>query len=272
MTYIVAELSANHNGSLDNALKLIDAAKWAGANAVKLQTYKPEDMVPDDGFVIKEGTWAGHNLFQLYRKAATPWGWHERLFQHARLVGIDCFSSPFSVAAVEFLEELGCPRYKIASFEIGNDSLLRAVSRTKKQSIISTGLATDAEIKDALNYLPYAVLLHCISAYPAKLEEMNLQRIVALGPLSGLSDHTIGHEAAVIATALGAKIIEKHLTLNRLDGGPDAAFSAEPEAFKAMVASVRRTELALGDGEFKIAASEKSNLQFKRRGQYRRAA
>ena len=269
MTYIVAELGASHNGNIGTMYELVEAAKWAGADAVKLQTYKPEDMVPNDGYVVKEGTWAGHNLFDLYEKAATPQRWHQDIFRLAYANYIECFSSPFSTEAVDFLETLGCPKYKIASFEIGNGDLLRAVARTGKPAFISTGLATDDEIEAALDIIPYAVLLHCVSAYPAPLEEMNLLRMVSFGDMVGLSDHTIGSEAAVIATALGASVIEKHLMIRRDETGPDSSFSSTPYEFKAMVDAVRRTERALGDGEYRISESEKSNLQFKRRGQYR---
>jgi N-acetylneuraminate synthase len=245
---IVAELGASHNGGYARALRLIDAAKEAGADAVKLQTYRAESLTLDHdgpGFTIESGIWKGRRLHDLYREAQTPWDWHPGLFAHARQVGITCFSSPFDCEAVDFLETLGCPGYKIASFEITDTGLIAHAAKTGKPLIISTGMASDTDIEDALNAAArsfQAYLLHCVSAYPTRPEDANLSRMKRLRdrfdvPV-GLSDHTLGIAVPVAAAALGAATIEKHLTLSRDDGGPDAAFSLEPGEFRDMVASV----------------------------------
>ena len=249
---IVAELSANHLGDLNRALKLIDMAAWAGADAVKLQTYKPKDMIAIDR-PCPDGPWKGRSLKSLYEEAMTPWHWHERLFYHARANGLLCFSSPFSVDAVRFLEQFNPPYYKIASFEITDLQLIEAAALTGKPLIISTGCATDVDIRNAIGvckrFETQLTLLHCISNYPADPSQMNLPRIRYLqkefGCDVGLSDHSLSTTIPAIATALGATIIEKHLTLARADGGPDAAFSLEPQEFKLIVDTVRETKLAL---------------------------
>ena len=252
---LVAEISANHNGTLDRALRLIDAAKRAGADAVKIQTYRPEGITIDHdgpGFTVGAGQWKGRKLYDLYTEAMTPWEWHPKLFDHARAVGIELFSSPFDHAAVNLLASLDCPRYKIASFELVDVELIAHAAKRGKPMVRSTGMARDSEIADALaaaSGARHVTLLHCISAYPAKPGEANLRRIPALRqrfnvPI-GLSDHTLGSTTAIAATALGAAMIEKHLTLARDDGGPDAAFSLEPSEFRDMVAAVHDAAAAM---------------------------
>ena len=272
--YVIAELSGNHNGDIGRALALIDAAKAAGADAVKLQTYTADTITLDHdgpGFTIEGGLWDGRRLHELYREASTPWEWHEKLFAHARSAGITCFSSPFDPTAIAFLEKLNAPAYKIASFEIVDTPLIRLAAKTGKPLIISTGMASPDEISDALNAAKEsagAVLLHCISAYPAPAEDANLARIPALaakyGCAIGLSDHTLGIEVSIAAVALGACVIEKHITLQRADGGPDAAFSLEPDELAALVKGVRTAHAALGRADYGRAASEEGNVAFRR--------
>jgi pseudaminic acid synthase len=274
--YVIAELSGNHNGDIERAYRLIEAAKAAGADAIKLQTYTPDTMTIDHdgpGFTIESGLWAGRQLYELYREAQTPWEWHRDLFGHAKKIGIACFSTPFDPSAIDFLETLGAPAYKIASFEIVDTPLIRRAAKTGKPLIISTGMANESEIEDASLAARDGgkggfALLHCISAYPAPAAEANLARIPALAakydcPI-GLSDHTLGTEVAVAAVALGAAIIEKHLTLARADGGPDAAFSLEPAEFERLVKSARIAHTALGRAGAERAASEKPNMLFRR--------
>ena len=258
-TYVIAELSANHQGRLESALRLVAAAADAGADAVKLQTYTPDTITLEaDGpeFRIGAGTvWDGRTLYDLYAEAATPWEWHEPLQRAAAVHGMHFFSSPFDDTAVEFLEGLAVPAYKIASFEIVDVGLIARVARTGKPMIISTGMATLNEIEEAVDAArshgaTELALLKCTSAYPAPPEESNLLTIPDLAqrfslPV-GLSDHTLGIAVPIAAVALGATIIEKHLTLSRADGGPDGAFSLEPDEMKAMVAGVRSAEKALG--------------------------
>jgi pseudaminic acid synthase len=274
--YVIAELSGNHNGDIERAYRLIEAAKAAGADAIKLQTYTPDTMTIDHdgpGFTIEGGLWAGRQLYELYREAQTPWEWHRDLFGHAKKIGITCFSTPFDPSAIDFLETLGAPAYKIASFEIVDTPLIRLAAKTGKPLIISTGMANESEIEEATLAARDGgkggfALLHCISAYPAPAAEANLARIPALAakydcPI-GLSDHTLGTEVAVAAVALGAAIIEKHLTLARADGGPDAAFSLEPAEFQTLVKSARIAHTALGRAGAERAASEKPNMLFRR--------
>jgi pseudaminic acid synthase len=274
--YVIAELSGNHNGDIRRAFRLIEAAKAAGADAVKLQTYTPETMTIDHdgpGFKIKGGLWDGRQLYELYREAQTPWKWHPDLFEHAKKVGITCFSTPFDPSAVDFLETLGTPAYKIASFEIVDTPLIRYAAKTGKPLVISTGMAEESEIEEAARAARDSdkgglALLHCISAYPAPAEEANLARIPALAshydcPI-GLSDHTLGTEIAVAAVVLGAAIIEKHLTLARADGGPDAAFSLEPGEFQTLVKSARLAHAAIGRADAERVESEKPNMLFRR--------
>lgn len=275
--FIIAEISANHRGSLEGALELIAAAKDCGVDAVKLQTYTADTITLDSDrecFLIGKGTiWSGRRLYDLYREAHTPWEWHPRLFEAAKDAGLVCFSSPFDETAVDLLDSLGCPAYKIASFELVDIPLIRKAAATGKPLIMSTGMASLDEVAEAVKAAeeggaPGAALLKCTSAYPAPPDEMNLKAIPRLaqrfGLPVGLSDHTLGCTAAVAAVALGACLIEKHLTLRRSDGGPDAAFSLEPDEFKTMVQSVRTAEAALGDGRFGPTASDAASMRFRR--------
>ena len=250
--FIVAEMSANHLGKLGRAIAIVDAAAAAGADAVKLQTW--DRMVIDENFVIEDGPWAGLRLEELYKEAKTPWAWHQALFARCRTHGMIGFSTPFDRASLEFLELLHCPMYKVASFEITDLPLIRAIAQTGKPIIISTGMATRDEIADAAAEV-YAehdrlTLLKCTSAYPADASEANLNTMIAIGARSGcdigLSDHTPGIGVAVAAATLGATVIEKHLTLARTDGGPDAAFSLEPAEFASLVTECRRAAQAMG--------------------------
>jgi pseudaminic acid synthase len=274
--YVIAELSGNHNGEIERAFKLIDAAKAAGCDAVKMQTYTADTITIDHGgpdFVIEGGLWDGKRLYDLYGEAHTPWEWHQAMFDHARKIGIACFSSPFDETAIDFLENLGAPAFKIASFEIVDTPLIRRAAQAGKPLIISTGMATLEEIDEAVAAAKAGgaggiTLLHCISAYPAPAEEANLLRIRALSerydlPI-GLSDHTLSSEVAIAAVGLGAAVIEKHITLARADGGPDAAFSLEPQEFKALVDGVRTAHLALGRADYGRTKSEAPNLRFRR--------
>ena len=250
--YVIAEMSGNHNGDIGRALALIDAAKAAGADAVKLQTLTADTITIDHdgpGFVIEGGLWHGRRLYELYQEAHTPWDWHKRLFDHARAVGITIFSSPFDPTAVEFLEKLGAPAFKVASFEIVDTPLVACMARSGKPLIISTGLASPEDITDAVAAAREAggreiILLHCTSGYPTPASQMHLRTMpdlaAAHGTLVGLSDHTMGTAVAVAAVALGACVIEKHFTLARADGGVDSAFSLEPDELARLVSDCRR--------------------------------
>jgi N-acetylneuraminate synthase len=273
---IVAELSANHGGSLERALAVMQAAKAAGADAVKLQTYTPDTMTIDhDGpdFRITGGLWDGRRLYELYQEAYTPWDWHEALFAKGRDLGITVFSTPFDESAVDLLERLSAPAYKIASFEMIDLPLIRRVAMTGKPTIMSTGMASLQEIREAVETFRAAggndvVLLHCVSAYPAPAEASNLRRIPNLAaefdvPV-GLSDHTLGIEVSITSVALGAAVIEKHFTLRRADGGPDSAFSLEPEDLAALVRGARTAFEALGTGTEARAEVEKATMAFRR--------
>ena len=270
--YFVAELSCNHFGSLDRALQLVDAAANAGANAIKLQTWS--EMVLGD-HVLAEGPWAGRNLKDLYAEAKTPWEWHETIFERARHKGIQAFSSVFDLKALEFLEKIGCPRYKISSFELVDLELIRAVAATGKPLILSTGMATETEIEQAIDAAEEGsdltvdlVILKCSSAYPAPMDQLNLSAIRNMADTLhvpvGFSDHTIGHEAAVVATALGAVMLEKHLTLSRRDGGLDAGFSVEPGEFYEMVQACKAVAESLGEPDLGPTESEKPQLNLRR--------
>lgn len=274
--YVIAELSGNHNGDIQRALRLMDAAKEAGADAVKLQTYTADTITIDHngpGFTIKGGLWDGRQLYDLYREAGTPWEWHPTLFDYAKKIGITCFSSPFDPSAIDFLEMLKTPAYKIASFEIVDTPLIQYAAKTGKPLVISTGMAKESEIADAMatskkSGTGEVALLHCTSAYPTPAEDANLARIPALAarfdcPV-GLSDHTLATEVAIAAVALGAVIVEKHLTLARSDGGPDAAFSLEPEELKTLVKGVHTAYVAIGKSTSRAAQSEKSSMIFRR--------
>lgn len=274
--YVIAELSGNHNGDLARALALVDAAAEAGADAVKLQSYTPDTITIDHdgpGFVIEGGLWKGRKLYELYGEAQTPWEWHPVLFARARAAGIHCFSSPFDPTAVDMLEALEAPAYKIASFEIVDLPLIRRVARTGKPMIVSTGMANAQEIAEAVaaardSNATALALLHCVSGYPTPAAEANLLRIPALMArhdcMIGLSDHTLGHEVAVAAVAMGATIIEKHVTLARKDGGPDSAFSLEPHELKQLCQGVRTAFEARGSAEYGRAPSEAGNVVFRR--------
>ncbi|MGA2423985.1 MAG: pseudaminic acid synthase [Terriglobales bacterium] len=275
--YIVAELSANHNQSFDQAVKIIHAAKDAGADAVKLQTYTADTITlrsDKECFRIAGGTlWDGRVLHDLYQEAFTPWDWQPKLKAIADELGMHLFSSAFDGTAVEFLEEMNVPAHKVASFELVDIGLIRKMARTGKPLIMSTGMASEDEISEALEAARQAgatqiALLKCTSAYPAPPEEANLRTIPELarrfGCPVGLSDHTMGIALPVVAVALGACIIEKHLCLRRADGGPDGAFSLEPEEFKAMVEAVRTAEKALGAIQFASGPREANSRKFRR--------
>jgi N-acetylneuraminate synthase len=275
--YTIAELSANHGGSLERALETIRVVASSGASAVKLQTYRADSMTLDidaPPFVLGERSpWAGRRLFELYEEAATPWDWHEALFAEAKAAGITCFSSPFDTAAIDLLEQLDCPAYKIASFEIGDLELVSAAAATGKPVIISTGMASSAEIDDAVAAARRAgdggvALLHCNSSYPAPVEEMDLTTIPDMArrwavPV-GLSDHTLSMTAAIAATALGASLVEKHVILRRADGGPDAKFSVEPDEFRELVSSVEEARAAVGTVRYGPSAAESESALLRR--------
>jgi N-acetylneuraminate synthase len=274
--FIVAELSANHNGSLENALAIIDAARSAGADAVKIQTYRPDTISLDadtDDFRIKGGLWDGRTLYELYEEAHTPWEWHPALFEHARKTGIMLFSSPFDTTAVDLLEDLDCPAYKIASFEVVDLQLIRYVASTGKPMIISTGMADADEIEAAITAATGGgckelALLHCISAYPAPPEDYNLRTLADMisrfGLVTGLSDHTLDNATSIAAVALGAAIIEKHFTLDRAGGGPDDSFSLQPADLAALCRDARTAWAALGQVDYGRSLSEAGNVQFRR--------
>lgn len=274
--YVIAEVSANHHQDFDQAVKIVCAAKDAGADAVKLQTYTADTMTiaSSSGEFRVQGTmWDGRNLYDLYREAYTPWEWQPRLKRAANDLGLDLFSTPFDATAVDFLEEMDVPAYKLASFELVDLPLIEKMARTGKPMIMSTGMSTADEIEESVQTARLAgageiALLKCTSAYPAPPDEMNLRTIPELarrfGVPVGLSDHTLGTAVPVAAVALGACIIEKHLTLSRLEPGPDSAFSLEPHEFKAMVDAVRVAEKALGEVHFGFSAREANSRVFRR--------
>lgn len=267
-TYIIAEMSANHNMDLNRAKEIIDAAAWAGADAVKIQTYTADTITIDcdtEYFKTRKGLWEGMTLHQLYESAYTPWEWQDELKKYAEFKGLDLFSSPFDLTAVDFLEDLDMPAFKVASFEINDIPLIRKIAKTGKPIIISTGIAYLEDIELALKTCKeekneQVVLLKCISAYPAPFENMNLKVIPHMQEnfecICGLSDHTLGTEVALASVALGAKVIEKHITLKRSDGGPDAAFSMEPAEFKEMVSQIRNVEKALGKANYELSEKQ----------------
>lgn len=276
LPYVIAELSANHNGDITRAFAVMAAAKAAGADAVKLQTYTPDTMTLDvDGpdFRITGGLWDGYRLYDLYSEAQTPWAWHEALFEQGRKLGITVFSTPFDETAIELLEGLGAPAYKIASFEVVDHALIKRVAETGKPLIISTGMADADEVREAVTVARAAgaleiALLHCTSAYPAPAAEMHLRTIADLAKtfdvVSGLSDHTMGTAVSVASVALGACLIEKHVTLARSDGGPDSAFSLEPDELAELVRAVRFAWFARGTINYERKPSEIANMAFRR--------
>jgi pseudaminic acid synthase len=274
--YVIAELSANHNGDLATALRLIDAAKAAGADAVKLQTYRPDTITlksDREDFRIKDGLWKGRTLYDLYQEAHMPWEWHASLFEHARKVGIPIFSSPFDKTAVDLLENLNAPAYKIASFEAVDLSLIRYVAKTGKPMIISTGMADEVEIQEAIDAAlsggcDKLAILHCVSGYPAPASDYNLRTMIDMmrrfQKVIGLSDHTLDNTTAITSVAMGACLIEKHFTLNRNGGGPDDSFSLEPEELTALCLDTRTAWQALGKVDYGKKSSELANAQFRR--------
>lgn len=274
--YIIAELSANHNGSLDTALRIVEEAKKAGADAVKLQTYTADTITLNseaEDFQIKGGLWDGKSLYQLYQEAHMPWGWHKPLFERARELEIPIFSSPFDTAAVDLLEDLNAPAYKIASFEAVDLPLIKYVAATGKPMIISTGMADAEEIKEAIHAAKEAgckqlAILHCVSGYPAPAEDYNLRTIPDMiarhGLVTGLSDHTLDNTTAIASVVLGASIIEKHFTLDRTGGGPDDSFSLEPEELAALCRDSKTAWSSLGEIDYGRKSSEQGNVQFRR--------
>lgn len=269
--FIVAEMGASHNQNLDRAMRLIESAARSGANAIKLQTFTPDSMVADKNYVIKNGPWSGKNLYSLYQEAALPLAWHRALFQAAKDSGIECFSSPFSQEAVDFLESLGCARYKIASFELTDLELIESVAKTGKELIFSTGMASVAEIASALDicegYGKKVTLLKCVSAYPASASDYNLLTIPDMRERFncrvGVSDHTRGVVVPMAATALGATVIEKHLRLDS-EVGPDSHFAADAETFWQMVVGVQSVAAACGKVQYGLSNSESNSFELRR--------
>jgi len=274
--YIIAELSANHNGSLDRAKASIKAAKESGAHAIKLQTYTADTMTIEcnkSDFIVKGGLWNGYKLYDLYNEAHTPYDWHKELFSYAKEISITSFSTPFDETAVQLLEELDTPAYKIASFELTDIPLIRLVAKTGKPLLISTGMASEQEITDAVDAARNAgceslLLFHCISSYPAPIEQAHLKKIINLrkkfGVEVGLSDHTLGTAAAIASIALGASVIEKHFTLSRNEKGPDSEFSIEPNELKDLVNYTKDAWNALGNENFSRPEVEIDSKKFRR--------
>ena len=274
--YVIAEMSANHNGNMNAALRIIEEAKKAGADAIKIQTYRPDTItlksdLPD--FQITDGLWAGRTLYDLYEWAHTPWDWHKPLFDHARQLGITIFSSPFDSTAVDLLEDLNAPAYKIASFEAVDLPLIKYVASTGKPIIISTGMADAEEIHEAIDAAREGgckelAILHCVSGYPAPAEDYNLRTIpdmiARFGLVTGLSDHTLDNTTAITSVALGASIIEKHFTLDRNGGGPDDSFSLEAAEMAALCMGAKTAWRALGKVNYGRKSSEQGNVKFRR--------
>lgn len=276
LPYVIAELSANHNGKLETALRIVTEAKKAGADAVKLQTYKPDTITlpsDSDDFKIHGGLWDGRTLYDLYEEAHMPWEWHKPLFDHAKKIGITIFSSPFDRTAIDLLEDLNAPAYKIASFEAIDLPLIKYAASTSKPMIISTGMADAEEIQEAIDAARSGgckelAILHCVSGYPAPAEDYNLHTITDMiqrfGLVTGLSDHTLDNTTAITSVALGAAIIEKHFTLDRMGGGPDDSFSLEPQDMKALCAGAKIAWQALGKVDYGRKSSEQANVKFRR--------
>jgi len=274
--YIIAEMSGNHNGSLQRALDTLSMAKNAGADAVKIQTYTADTITIDcgnDDFMIEGGLWDGYSLYNLYKWAHTPYEWHQKIFEHASSIGITCFSTPFDETAVDLLEELNVPAYKIASFEAIDLPLIRYVAQTHKPMIISTGMANLEEIEEAVVTAKESgckdlILMHCISGYPAPVEQSNLKTISDLSKrfdaVAGLSDHSLGTTVAIAGVALGASVIEKHVTLSRKDKGPDSEFSLEPDELKLLCNDSLTAWKALGKVGYERKPAEEANIKFRR--------
>jgi len=274
--YVIAEMSANHNGDINNAYKIIDMAKSSGADCVKLQTYTPDTLTIDSelpDFQLTEGLWAGQSLYELYKGAFMPWEWHQPLFDYAKKVGITIFSSPFDNTAVDLLEDLNTPAYKIASFEAVDLPLIKYVAQTSKPMIISTGMADAQEIQEAIEAAREGgckelAILHCVSGYPAPAGDYNLRTLVDMqqkfGLIMGLSDHTIDNTTAITSVALGASIIEKHVTLDRKGGGPDDSFSLEYEELLELCVNAKTAWEALGRVDYGRKSSEQGNVKFRR--------
>jgi len=274
--YVIAEMSANHNGSIENAFKIIDVAKSSGANAVKLQTYKPDTITLDidkPEFRIEGGLWNGKTLFQLYKEAHMPWDWHKPLFDYANKLNITIFSSPFDKTAVDLLEDLNTPAYKIASFEAIDLPLIKYVASTNKPMIISTGMADEEEIEEAIDSAKAGgcndlAILHCVSGYPAPSSDYNLKTLsdmrTKFNLVTGLSDHTTNNTVAISSVALGSSIIEKHVTLDRKGGGPDDSFSLEPQELTSLVKDLKTAWEAMGGVNYGRKSSEQGNVQFRR--------
>jgi len=274
--YVVAEMSANHNGKLKTALRLVEEAKKAGADAIKIQTYTPDTItlnsdLPD--FQINEGLWAGRTLYDLYEWAHTPWDWHKPLFEHARKLDITIFSSPFDNTAIDLLEDLNTPAYKIASFEAVDLPLIKYAASTGKPMLISTGMADAEEIQEAIEAAreggcQQLAILHCVSGYPVPVDDYNLRTIPDMikrfGLVTGLSDHTLGNSTAIASVALGASIIEKHFTLDRHGGGADDSFSLEPNEMAALCQDSKNAWSALGKVDYGFKSSEQGSVKFRR--------
>jgi len=274
--YVIAEMSANHNGDINNAFKIIEMAKSSGADAIKLQTYKPDTITFDSRepeFMIEEGLWDGQSLYELYQGAYMPWDWHQPLFDYAAKLGITIFSSPFDNTAVDLLEDLNAPAYKIASFEAVDLPLIKYVASTGKPMIISTGMADVEEIAEAIQAAKEGgckelAILHCVSGYPAPAADYNLKTMVDMhqrfGLVTGLSDHTLDNTTAIASVALGASIIEKHVTLDRSAGGPDDSFSLEAAELTALCKGAKTAWQALGTIDYGRKSSEEANVKFRR--------
>ena len=274
--YIIAELSANHNGDINRAYEIMEAAKRAGADAIKLQTYTPDTITLDcesEDFQIRGGLWDGQSLYNLYKNAYMPWDWHKLLFDRAKELEMTIFSSPFDFTAVELLESLDAPAYKIASFELTDLPLIKRVAKTGKPMIMSTGMANKEEIKSAVdiarnNGCIDLILLHCVSGYPAPACEYNLKTVADLGSsfnvVPGLSDHTIDNAAAIASIALGARLVEKHVTLDRNGGGADDSFSLEPQELYQLCRDVKSAWQAIGRINYEVTEAEKGNIKFRR--------
>ncbi len=274
--YVIAEMSANHNGNIETAFKIIEEAKKSGADAIKMQTYTPDTLtlkcdLPD--FQITDGLWAGRTLYDLYEWAHTPWHWHKPLFEHARKLGITIFSSPFDNTAIDLLEDLNTPAYKIASFEAVDLPLIKCAASTGKPMIISTGMADAEEIQEAVDTAreggcKQLAVLHCVSGYPAPAEDYNLRTIpdmmARFGLVTGLSDHTLDNTTAITSVAMGASIIEKHFTLDRSGGGPDDSFSLEPADLAALCQGAKTAWQAMGRVDYGRKSSEQGNVKFRR--------